>query len=594
MNLRRLVPALAAALLPLGAVSIAVAPAATASTCVLSKDASTPAIADSVGNTSGVLSSASFSPPAGSLLVVVENVSYRSSGHTPVLSVTDSKSGTWTQGPHAYDTHFDGSAIFERYLSGAPGAMTVTLHNSDTGQAGYSLAVEVVDNAAAVQTGAGQSATGFGGGAGPGDESSITTTAAGSLVFVGSGWSTNGSPLTADAQTTTLQDYVDNTDISQALTGQSAVTGTPGVTTLGWRGTVSEYSSWAAQEVLPATTCGTGQAPVVTTNAASGVTSTGATLNGTVNPESQATTYKFDYGTTTGYGTSVPSPAGSAGSGSTAVSETASLTGLAASTTYHYRVEATNATGTTFGTDQTFTTAASGGPFTLAWSTNFPTDYPLGTFTSATENSSSVPNWGAYPAGWPDTATERGNSVGGHYDPGGTTWISGGQMHIKMFRDSGGDVHSSAMVPLAAFGKTYGKYVETFQVESPSTATGYKSAHLLYSTGTQNNEVDYPEAQWDDPQIYAFTHIRQYTTAQESFPSGVSWSGWHTSEIDWTPTALTFYMDGRQIGTTSAHVPSDPLKWVLQNETALNGEVPAIGSSAQMDISYVAYYSYTP
>jgi YVTN family beta-propeller protein len=101
---------------------------------------------------------------------------------------------------------------------------------------------------------------------------------------------------------------------------------------------------------------GTGQAPAVTTTAASGVTSSGATVGGSVNPEGQAATYQFDYGTTTRYGSSVPSPARSAGSGTSAVTESASLTGLRPGTTYHYRIEATNATGTTHGPDRTFTT----------------------------------------------------------------------------------------------------------------------------------------------------------------------------------------------------------------------------------------------
>jgi hypothetical protein len=47
-------------------------------------------------------------------------------------------------------------------------------------------------------------------------------------------------------------------------------------------------------------------APTVTTTAATNVTMTGATLNGTVNPNGQSTTYQFEYGTDTSYGTSVP------------------------------------------------------------------------------------------------------------------------------------------------------------------------------------------------------------------------------------------------------------------------------------------------
>lgn len=124
-------------------------------------------------------------------------------------------------------------------------------------------------------------------------------------------------------------------------------------------------SDWWAAIGVPVNGTGTPppppSAPTVNTEAATGVTSSAATLHGNVNPNGAATTYQFDYGTTTSYGTSVPSPAGSAGSGTTAVEESAGLSSLTASTTYHYRIEATNATGTTLGGDQTFTTSAAGG-----------------------------------------------------------------------------------------------------------------------------------------------------------------------------------------------------------------------------------------
>lgn len=103
----------------------------------------------------------------------------------------------------------------------------------------------------------------------------------------------------------------------------------------------------------------TEQAPAVTTGSASGVSSSAATLNGTVNPNGQATTGHFEYGTTTAYGSTTPNF--NAGSGTTAVDKSAVLTGLQPSTTYHYRVDATNATGSATGADQTFTTSATGG-----------------------------------------------------------------------------------------------------------------------------------------------------------------------------------------------------------------------------------------
>jgi hypothetical protein len=95
--------------------------------------------------------------------------------------------------------------------------------------------------------------------------------------------------------------------------------------------------------------------PFVQTLAASGVTPTSATLNGTVNPDNLDTSYHFEYGLTSAYGSSTP--AQSAGSDYAVHAESATISGLAPGTTYHYRIVATNAIGTSDGADMTFTTA---------------------------------------------------------------------------------------------------------------------------------------------------------------------------------------------------------------------------------------------
>jgi hypothetical protein len=118
------------------------------------------------------------------------------------------------------------------------------------------------------------------------------------------------------------------------------------------------WGSFHATGLPSGSTGGTQSAPAVTTSAATGVTTSAATLNGSVNPNGADASYKFDYGTTTSYGSSTT--AGDAGSGTTAVNESAGLTGLTASTTYHFRLEATNSGGTTLGADQQFTTSSTG------------------------------------------------------------------------------------------------------------------------------------------------------------------------------------------------------------------------------------------
>lgn len=204
-------------------------------------------------------------------------------------------------------------------------------------------------------------------------------------------------------------------------------------------------------------------------------------------------------------------------------------------------------------------------------------------------------HWWAYPVGWPDTATQRKYKVGGYYDPDSTVTMNGNQCHIRMWRGATGSVHSCALVPKAAMNRTYGKYVETFRVSK--IAPGYKSAHLLWpASGNQNTtsyEVDYPENEWDTS-INGFIHAGGLS--QLSANTGAAWSDWHTTEIQWMPGSLVLMLDGRQVFATQDHryVPNVPMDWIIQNESALNGESAAPNSSAQIDISHVGYYSYVP
>jgi hypothetical protein len=95
--------------------------------------------------------------------------------------------------------------------------------------------------------------------------------------------------------------------------------------------------------------------PAVTAPTAGEVFQNGASISGTVDPGGLQTFYEFDLGTDTSYGARV---FGNAGSGAGPVTVTTSLQNLAAGTTYHYRLLATNIYGTTYGPDQTFTTPA--------------------------------------------------------------------------------------------------------------------------------------------------------------------------------------------------------------------------------------------
>jgi uncharacterized protein (TIGR02145 family) len=101
-----------------------------------------------------------------------------------------------------------------------------------------------------------------------------------------------------------------------------------------------------------------GQSPSATTLAATDITASGSTLNGTVNPKYVSTTITFEYGLTEDYGqvaTATQSPA----TGNTETNVNVVLSELSSGTVYHYRIKAVNSVGTSYGNDFTFRTIVS-------------------------------------------------------------------------------------------------------------------------------------------------------------------------------------------------------------------------------------------
>ncbi len=93
--------------------------------------------------------------------------------------------------------------------------------------------------------------------------------------------------------------------------------------------------------------------PEAFSDPATSITSTGAVLNGRVMPGGLATTYWFEYGTSPAYGQVTATQNLAASNSFSAI--TANVTGFPA-LTYHYRLVASNARGTSYGINQTFTT----------------------------------------------------------------------------------------------------------------------------------------------------------------------------------------------------------------------------------------------
>jgi len=102
-------------------------------------------------------------------------------------------------------------------------------------------------------------------------------------------------------------------------------------------------------------------APAISSTSVAAVTTTTAVLKAEINPEGEATTYRFEYGLadcSSNACTSIPVPDGNVGSGSTVVKISREVGGLQSDAKYHFRVVATNGSGPAVGPDRTFTTYA--------------------------------------------------------------------------------------------------------------------------------------------------------------------------------------------------------------------------------------------
>src|SRR5215510_8317301 len=84
--------------------------------------------------------------------------------------------------------------------------------------------------------------------------------------------------------------------------------------------------------------------PQATTGPATSVGARSAVVSGKVGAGGEATSWHVEYGTTTSYGSRTD--AQSAGNGTTPVDVTVQLRGLDTGVTYHYRLVASNASGT--------------------------------------------------------------------------------------------------------------------------------------------------------------------------------------------------------------------------------------------------------
>jgi hypothetical protein len=175
---------------------------------------------------------------------------------------------------------------------------------------------------------------------------SITATGGANATQSGFAYGTSSS-LTTNTSTSTLGAQTGTASFSDGISGLTCNT------TYYSRAYATNSAGTAYGSILSFLTSAC--AGTVTTQSASSLTLSSATLNGNITATggANATVRGFTYGLTTAYGATT-TESGSFGTGA----YTSDITSLACNTLYNYRSYSTNTAGTSYGTNTTFTTSA--------------------------------------------------------------------------------------------------------------------------------------------------------------------------------------------------------------------------------------------
>ncbi|MGK5115279.1 glycoside hydrolase family 16 protein [Geodermatophilus sp. CPCC 205506] len=218
----------------------------------------------------------------------------------------------------------------------------------------------------------------------------------------------------------------------------------------------------------------------------------------------------------------------------------------------------------------------------LVLAEDFTRDAALGQFDSV------YPGWSGYD-GSQDTS---GN---GTYNSDAVVSVSGGVVDKNLHSGNGG-AQVAALTPAidgqAWDGQLYGRYSVRFRADD---VPGYKIAWLLWPSNDDwsQGEIDFPEADLDST-ISGFAHDVTGNPSRNAWHmnTGASMTDWHTATIEWTPDSVTFILDGQAQSTTDrSAIPTDPMRWVLQTETALDGGAPSSGAAGHVQVDWVAAWS---
>ncbi len=187
--------------------------------------------------------------------------------------------------------------------------------------------------------------------------------------------------------------------------------------------------------------------------------------------------------------------------------------------------------------------------------------------------------WTAYPDGWGDT------SGLGTYAPSRVLSVEDGALVFDL-RAEDGEYLGAALTAGDTYGQQFGRFSIRWRADP---VPGFGLAFLLWPDSERwpdDGEIDFPEG-WLDGSITATAHHADPAGGRDRFDTGVSMTDWHVTTVEWTPSAVTFSLDGRVVGTSTTDVPQHPMHLVLQAGTNGSGTPPPDDARGRIQVDWV-------
>lgn len=200
-----------------------------------------------------------------------------------------------------------------------------------------------------------------------------------------------------------------------------------------------------------------------------------------------------------------------------------------------------------------------------------------------------IANW-PYAYRYPDTSA-RSDGTNSAWNPG-TISVHDGVLDYHLHTING--VASSGAVG-QDFSQIYGRYVVRMKAD---TIPGYKTAFLLWPDSEvwpRDGEIDFPEGDLNST-IGGATHYQGGTSgnSQDVFDTGSTYGEWHIYAINWTPSYVSYEIDGVEVHRTTKKVPNTKMHWVLQSESWIGNGQPPAGADGHVLIDWAVIYAYAP